>query len=128
MFCPECKAEYREGFYECSDCGVKLVHSLPTVDHGEKTVGVFRTADASLLPVVESVLRAERIPFSVQGEETSGGLFPLGAFGGSADNRRLGAVIRVPESRVDEAKALLEAAVPLEEEVPTGDDESGDES
>lgn len=127
MFCPECEAEYREGFEECSDCGVKLVHSLPIVDHGEKTVGIFRTADASLLPIVESVLRAEGVPFSVQGEETSGGLFPLGSFGGGADDRRLGAVIRVPESRADEAKALLEVAVPIEEGVETHGGESGEE-
>jgi hypothetical protein len=23
-YCPKCKAQYREGFFECSDCGVKL--------------------------------------------------------------------------------------------------------
>jgi hypothetical protein len=28
MFCPKCKAEYREGFKECSDCGVPLVRNL----------------------------------------------------------------------------------------------------
>jgi hypothetical protein len=124
MFCPECEAEYREGFNKCSECDVPLVHELPVVDHGEPTVGVFRTADASLLPVVESVLRAEGVPFSVQGEETSGGLFPLGSFGGGSDNRRLGAVIRVPKSREEEAKALLEAAVPLAEDAETPGEES----
>jgi len=29
MFCPKCKAEYREGFKECSECGVPLVRNLP---------------------------------------------------------------------------------------------------
>ena len=29
MFCPECKAEYRQGFTRCSDCDVDLVYSLP---------------------------------------------------------------------------------------------------
>ena len=28
MFCPECRAEYREGFTECSDCGLPLVREL----------------------------------------------------------------------------------------------------
>ena len=28
MFCPRCKAEYRDGFTECSDCGVPLVRTL----------------------------------------------------------------------------------------------------
>lgn len=30
MFCPECKAEYRQGFTRCSDCDVDLVTHLPT--------------------------------------------------------------------------------------------------
>jgi hypothetical protein len=30
MFCPKCKAEYREGFQTCSDCNVDLVEVLPS--------------------------------------------------------------------------------------------------
>jgi len=29
MFCPECKAEYRQGFTRCADCDVELVYALP---------------------------------------------------------------------------------------------------
>ena len=29
MFCPRCKAEYRPGFYRCSDCNIALVYQLP---------------------------------------------------------------------------------------------------
>ena len=29
MFCPKCKAEYREGFYRCADCDIDLVPELP---------------------------------------------------------------------------------------------------
>lgn len=29
MDCPECRAEYRDGFTECSDCRVPLVAKLP---------------------------------------------------------------------------------------------------
>lgn len=29
MFCPICKAEYRDGFSRCADCDVELVHELP---------------------------------------------------------------------------------------------------
>jgi hypothetical protein len=29
MFCPQCKAEYRSGFTQCSDCYVDLVAELP---------------------------------------------------------------------------------------------------
>src|SRR5579863_9139102 len=28
MFCPNCKAEYRDGFTQCADCGVALVRRL----------------------------------------------------------------------------------------------------
>jgi hypothetical protein len=30
MFCPQCQAEYRQGFTFCADCDVDLVHTLPT--------------------------------------------------------------------------------------------------
>jgi hypothetical protein len=29
MSCPQCRTEYREGFYTCRDCGVSLVSELP---------------------------------------------------------------------------------------------------
>jgi hypothetical protein len=28
MFCPQCKAEYRQGFTRCADCDIELVHEL----------------------------------------------------------------------------------------------------
>ena len=32
MICPQCKAEYRQGFTRCSDCDVALVPSLPAAE------------------------------------------------------------------------------------------------
>lgn len=29
MYCPQCKAEYRQGFTRCADCDVELVHEAP---------------------------------------------------------------------------------------------------
>jgi hypothetical protein len=36
MFCPVCKAEYRAGFTQCSDCGAALVESLDAADPAPK--------------------------------------------------------------------------------------------
>jgi len=46
MFCPSCQAEYREGFTECSDCGVALVWNLEQKPREEIVAG--------LMPVVET--------------------------------------------------------------------------
>ena len=35
MWCPKCKAEYREGFTKCSDCGLPLVNKLAPELHEE---------------------------------------------------------------------------------------------
>lgn len=32
MFCPKCRCEYREGYYECADCNVRLVEKLEEVE------------------------------------------------------------------------------------------------
>jgi hypothetical protein len=32
MFCPVCKAEYRQGFARCADCDVELVYEFPEED------------------------------------------------------------------------------------------------
>jgi hypothetical protein len=37
MFCPLCKAEYRQGFTYCADCDVDLVEALPTVPSTDPT-------------------------------------------------------------------------------------------
>ena len=29
MYCPSCRAEFREGFFRCEDCDVALVETLP---------------------------------------------------------------------------------------------------
>ena len=118
MYCPECRAEYREGFTTCSDCGVGLVENLAEPEHPKGPfVEVFESADASLMPVVASVLHGAGIPFLVQGGETAGGLYPLGSIGGGSDERLLRAIIKVPEEHAEAAKVLLTEA----DEVPDYD-------
>ena len=126
MFCPKCEAEYRPEVLECGDCQVPLVEVLPPADEqpDAKFVEVFRTADAGLLPIIESILNGADIPFSMQGEEAALGLFPFGSVGGGMDGRRLGAIIRVAEEHVEAAKALLAEADEVPDFPASDDDES----
>ena len=109
LFCPSCKAEYRVGFTRCADCDIALVEEMPPDPSPEdlELVSVLETTDSSLLPVVRSVLDAAGIEYLVQGEEALG-LLPFGRVGGVINPRALGAIIRVPRSRQEEARALIE--------------------
>jgi hypothetical protein len=116
VFCPKCKAEYREGIYECADCGVALVESLPAKDvHPDvELIAVFETADPALLPVVKSVLEAAEIPFFVQGDEAMG-LLPVGRFATGLTQKGQGmvAIIHVGKDHEERAREVLS---PLESE------------
>ena len=74
---------------------------------GEAMVPVLRTTDPAFLPVVKSVLDAAGIPYVVQGGAGIE-LFPLGPAGTRVSGRMTGAILLVPRSREEEARALLE--------------------
>ncbi len=65
MFCPLCKAEYREGFYRCADCDVDLVNSLPQPPAEEAPVEslrlLWRGQDPVLFTAVVSALNDAQI-------------------------------------------------------------------
>ena len=66
MFCPQCKAEYREGFTRCSDCDVPLVASMgkeQEADDPPETV--WRGGDPIALSRVVSLLREAGITHNV---------------------------------------------------------------
>lgn len=70
MFCPRCRAEYREGFYVCADCDIELVDELPPepepefVDF-EEVLYTYNPADIAFL---KSMLDAENITYFFKGE------------------------------------------------------------
>ena len=76
MFCPKCKAEYREGFTECSDCKVPLVWELPQEPKQEyiepepnlEFVTVFATGNPAVIAMAKSILEDAGIQYFVQGE------------------------------------------------------------
>ena len=78
MFCPKCKAEYREGFTECADCGVVLVKELPPEDELEylEYEEVLATYNAVDIAMVTSLMEKEDLTYYFKGEHFHG-LRPL---------------------------------------------------
>ena len=118
MICPQCNAEYREGFTRCADCDVELVAPPPPPpeDHrGEiELVKVYEAGNPALLPIVESLLADGNIDFST----TSEGLqdfFAGGRIGGGY-NIAIGPVMFYVR-REDEADARAILAT-LEDDAP----------
>ena len=54
MLCPECQAEYREGFYECSECQVPLVAELPPGTEHPQDPELDPEPDLELVTVLET--------------------------------------------------------------------------
>ena len=73
MFCPKCRAEYREGFSVCSDCNVDLVHELPPEPEPEcaEHIGyeeVLATYNPTDIAIMKSLLDAQGITYFFHGE------------------------------------------------------------
>ena len=66
MFCPKCRAEYREGFDKCVDCQIPLVSQLPPESEGKpdlELVTVLEPADPATLAIAKSLLTEAGIEF-----------------------------------------------------------------
>ena len=101
MYCPRCRAEFRGGFFECSDCSIPLVESLPPeepkpipeyVDFEE----IMTSFDPGEIAIVTSILDAHQISYLIQGEHFSS------YYGG------IPAKIMVPKDNVNDAINLLQ--------------------
>ncbi|MFA6239355.1 MAG: hypothetical protein WC655_00415 [Candidatus Hydrogenedentales bacterium] len=70
MYCPNCRAEFREGFDTCSDCNVALVDTLPPEDVPEYVdyVELLSTFNPSDIAIVKSVLDSTDIPYVWEGD------------------------------------------------------------
>jgi len=109
MICPNCKAEYVEGFTRCSDCDIDLVARLPL-----EPAGPVHDEYVSYVPVttaqgqletgqIQSFLESNGIPSEVRGEAFRN------VYGMVVDG--LGAVdVLVPKEQAATALDLLDKA------------------
>lgn len=111
MYCPQCRAEYREGFYQCSDCDVPLVVELPpkpVEQHDLRLVTVLETEDTVGLRLAEAALEEAGIEYLVTSDEPLRECF-RGGFGLSPDQIPYQTCrIQVAPEHEAEARAMLE--------------------
>ena len=110
MFCPKCKAEYRDEIKECADCKVPLVEQLPPEKcEGQpdaKLVSVYKTGNKGIILLAKSILESAEIYSYAKGEGIQD-LFALGQFG-TGFNPLVGPIeILVHEKDAEHAKELL---------------------
>lgn len=112
MFCPECRREYKEGFYTCKGCGVSLVVELPPEPapeslEFEKVLVFLGPSDVAM---IRSLLDNEGITYYIKGE--------------SPDSDDTAFMVRKDEA--DEARQILEG-LKLSEPPTRGGSRSDDE-
>ena len=114
MYCPKCGAEFREGFFECSDCLVPLVENLPLEDPKPivenlppeepkptiaseciKFKNIKKSTDMGDIAIIKSILDDYKIKYSIYNE------FLASPF--AKDEYRL----MVSKDQVQEARELL---------------------
>jgi hypothetical protein len=96
MYCPVCRAEYREGFFECTDCDVDLVEKLdplPDTPNFVKLATIFREGN---IAVIKASFDKTEIEYYFDGEQ-SHRLAPV----------PLGARLMVREDFKKEAESIL---------------------
>jgi len=65
MFCPKCKCEYCDGFYECADCNTTLVYELPEEESGIQFKELKASSNPAEISYLQSVFEAEGIRFHI---------------------------------------------------------------
>lgn len=117
MYCPKCKAEYREGCTVCFECEVALVEKLPVEQEPAESdielVTVFTASDPVLFDIACSKLRAAGIRCMGKGvatRDSANGLgHPYGTILGLGE-------LQVLRKDADAARGLLEEVEECDED------------
>jgi hypothetical protein len=121
MYCPQCRAEYRQGFTRCADCDIDLVYEPPAAASGLGASGdagaqaensedpfcsFWRGDDPRIHAELCELLNEEGIPHKTIRREEH--LFNL--------NSKSGFQIGIPYSQFEKAEAAIKDAYGTEEE------------
>jgi hypothetical protein len=68
MFCPNCRAEYKEGITHCADCKAELVDSLPEPEDELEYIKVLQTLNEGDIALIKSIWDGAEIDYNVYGE------------------------------------------------------------
>jgi hypothetical protein len=131
MFCPQCKAEYRQGIAQCADCQVPLVASLPEASESR----VDTTSAGPLVPLWEGEDLALHTSLIEALDDAGIRYFskPLGIFAGARrwdpypiqPMTRFGYQVAVLSSNLAQAEEILETLLdekPQDMELPEQND------
>lgn len=69
MYCPSCRAEFREGFTHCADCNVDLVETLPEEKEKPGYVELAMVFTEGEIAVIKSRLDHAGIDYYFHGEQ-----------------------------------------------------------
>ena len=99
MYCPSCRAEFREGFFRCEDCDTTLVETLPKETAAPEYVHLATVFTEGEIALIKLSLDTTEIDYYFHGEEAHR-LAPL----------PLGARLMVRRDFAAEAEAILKEA------------------
>lgn len=64
-YCPECRAEYRDGFVTCSDCDVPLVRRLQS-EVGDHLIALAREQSFEFVADIVDALENQNVPYVIE--------------------------------------------------------------
>lgn len=108
MYCPTCGEKYGWNVAGCPTCGDELVEHRPgpQPDPDIELVSVYRTGDAALTAVAESLLQDEQIDYMLRGEGLQD-LFGYGRIAGAFSYAVGPAEFLVRSTDAERARELL---------------------
>lgn len=114
-WCPQCGAEYREGFSRCSECGVALVSKPPTrpeqpAEPGPEWVEIASYTTGEEARLAQGLLQQQGIPAEVVDKHVVLNPFP------QVDEAEV--LLLVPPEQADRADEVLASAEVGEDRLP----------